>query len=213
MTQPATPSNAGSHRARQTRCHWCGNDPLYVHYHDSEWGVPQHDDDALFEKMVLEGFQAGLSWITVLRKRARFRAVFHNFHIPRVAAMTPDDVERLLRDPGIIRSRGKIQAAINNAGIARELQREFGSLDAYFWEFVDGTPVRNEFRHIEELPAKTELSERLAKDLKKRGVKYLGPTSCYAFMQAMGLVNDHLVTCFRYPEVNALSESPPRDRA
>lgn len=196
MTQPATPEQTGL-----TRCDWCGKDPLYVHYHDAEWGVPQHDDDALFEKMVLEGFQAGLSWITVLRKRKRFRAVFHNFQIPRVAQMGEEDVARLVQDAGIIRSRGKIEAAINNARIARDLQQEFGSLDAYFWSWVDGKPIRNRYRYLEEVPAKTDLSEKMARDLKKRGVKYLGPTSCYAFMQAMGLVNDHLVSCFRYEEV------------
>ncbi|WP_137151069.1 DNA-3-methyladenine glycosylase I [Devosia sp. FKR38] len=180
------------------RCPWAGDDPLYRHYHDQEWGRPVVSDTRLFEKICLEGFQSGLSWITILRKRENFRAAFHGFDIPRVAAMTEADVERLLGDAGIIRHRGKIVATIHNAGKALELQREFGSLAAYFWRFE----TRPEHRPDDlswpalRLLAQTDASRALSKDLRKRGFKFVGPTTCYAFMQAMGLVNDHTDDCF-----------------
>ncbi|HLV84425.1 MAG TPA: DNA-3-methyladenine glycosylase I [Devosia sp.] len=180
------------------RCPWAGDDALYRHYHDAEWGRPVLSDTRLFEKICLEGFQSGLSWITILRKRERFRAVFHGFDIARVAAMDEADIARLLTDPGIIRHRGKIAATINNAARALEIQREFGSLAAYFWGFE----TRPEHRPDDlswaalRLLAQTDASRALSKDLRKRGFKFVGPTTCYAFMQAMGLVNDHTEDCF-----------------
>jgi len=187
------------------RCPWAGSDALYRHYHDREWGRPVTADTRLFEKICLEGFQSGLSWITILRKRERFRAVFHGFDIARVASMNEGDVERLLADPGIIRHRGKIEATINNARRALELQKEFGSLAAYFWGFETKPEHRPDDLSWESLRAlaQTEASQRLSKDLRKRGFKFVGPTTCYAFMQAMGLVNDHVEGCFCRAEVEA----------
>ena len=178
------------------RCSWAGEDPLYQAYHDREWGRPVASDTRLFEKICLEGFQAGLSWITILRKREHFREVFHGFDLHAVAAMSGDDVERLLADARIIRHRGKIEAAINNAGRALELQREFGSLAAYFWRFEPRADERTELVSRETIPAETAASKALSKDLRKRGFRFVGPTTCYAFMQAMGLVNDHVEGCF-----------------
>lgn len=180
------------------RCSWAGADPLYRHYHDNEWGRPVADDSRLFEKLCLEGFQSGLSWITVLRKRERFREVFLGFDIPRVAMMSDADIDRLLQDPGIIRHRGKIASTINNASRALELQKEFGSLAAYFWRFEprpDERPAQVT-REVVYAMAQTEASKALSKDLRKRGFTFVGPTTCYAFMQAMGLVNDHIEGCF-----------------
>lgn len=180
-----------------TRCPWCGDDPLYVAYHDDEWGRPLHDDIRLFELLILEGAQAGLSWITVLRKREAYRVAFEGFDPVRVAAYTEADVERLLANPGIVRNRLKILSAIRNARGVLDLQREFGSFDAYLWGYVGGVPVRNAWRTLADLPARTPLSDRLAKDLKKRGFNFVGSTICYAFLQSAGLVNDHLAGCFR----------------
>jgi DNA-3-methyladenine glycosylase I len=188
------------------RCSWAGSDPLYRHYHDNEWGRPVADDSRLFEKLCLEGFQSGLSWITVLRKRERFREVFLGFDIPRVAMMSDADIDRLLQDPGIIRHRGKIASTINNASRALELQKEFGSLAAYFWRFEprpDERPAQV-IREVVYAMAQTEASKALSKDLRKRGFTFVGPTTCYAFMQAMGLVNDHFEDCFCRAEVEAL---------
>lgn len=185
------------------RCPWAGDDALYRHYHDREWGRPVTNDTRLFEKVCLEGFQSGLSWITILRKRERFREVFHGFDIPKVAAMTEADIERLLQDTGIIRHRGKIAATINNAKRALELQREFGSLAAYFWRFEtrpEHRPTDLSWESLRQL-AQTDASVRLSKDLRKRGFNFVGPTTCYAFMQAMGLVNDHMQDCFCRSEV------------
>jgi DNA-3-methyladenine glycosylase I len=190
------------------RCPWAGSDPLYRHYHDREWGRPVTSDTRLFEKICLEGFQSGLSWITILRKRERFREVFHGFDLARVAAMDETDIESLLLDPGIIRHRGKIAATINNAARALELQQEFGSLAAYFWRFetpADQRPSDLRWEAVRQL-AQTEQSHRLSKDLRKRGFRFVGPTTCYAFMQAMGLVNDHTVDCFCRAEVEAERE-------
>ncbi|MEO5808196.1 DNA-3-methyladenine glycosylase I [Devosia sp.] len=187
------------------RCIWPGADPLYIQYHDMEWGRPVTSDTRLFEKICLEGFQAGLSWITILRKRQRFREVFHGFNIPRVAAMTDEDVDRLLLDPGIIRHRGKIVAAINNASRAMEVQKEFGSLAAYFWSFephLETRPTTITHASVLAMPH-TEASRALSKDLRKRGFNFVGPTTCYAFMQAMGLVNDHIQGCFCRAECEA----------
>jgi DNA-3-methyladenine glycosylase I len=183
------------------RCPWCGDDPLYVDYHDVEWGVPQHDDRVLFEFLLLEGAQAGLSWITVLRKRENYRLAFGGFDPRCVAAFGDADVARLLGDSGIVRNRAKIAAAIGNARAYLEVQNNFDSFDRYLWRFVDGIPVQNAWRQLSEVPAQTPLAESLSKDLRQRGFKFVGPTICYAFMQAVGLVNDHLETCHRHAEL------------
>ena len=187
--------------AQQVRCAWTGEDPLMIAYHDAEWGVPLHDDRKLFEFLVLEGAQAGLSWQTVLRKRENYRKAFHGFDVDRVARYVQKDVARLLGDAGIIRNRQKIEAAINNAQRFLEVQAEFGTFDAYVWQFVGGMPIRNAWRSVKELPAKTPEAEAMSRDMKKRGFKFVGPTICYAHMQATGMVNDHVVDCFRYSEV------------
>lgn len=191
-----------STQAELKRCSWPGNDALYMHYHDREWGRPVVDDRRLFEKICLEGFQSGLSWLTILKKRENFRAAFHGFEIARVAAMNERDIERLLGDAGIIRHRGKIASTINNARQALLLIEEFGSLAAYFWSFE---PEREAGRSVVsgQIPAETEVSKRMSKDLRKRGFSFVGPTTCYAFMQAMGLVNDHVDDCFCRAEAEA----------
>ncbi len=177
----------------KNRCWWCGDDPLYMHYHDTEWGKPVHDDTRLFEKICLEGFQAGLSWITILRKRDNFRAAFDGFDYHKIRTYSESDINRLLNDAGIIRHRGKIEATINNAGCAVEMEAEFGSLGAYFWTFKP--KVDNVLQSREDAVSETPESRSLSKDLKKRGWKFVGPTTCYAFMQAMGMVNDHIDGC------------------
>ncbi len=182
------------------RC-WGNNDPLLAEYHDREWGVPLHDDRKIFEFLVLEGMQAGLSWMTILRKRENFRRAFAGFDPRRVARFTGRDVKRLLADAGIIRNGLKIEAALNNARRFLEVQREFGSFDRYIWGFVDGRPVRNRFRRLSDLPARTPLSDAISKDLKARGFTFVGSTITYAHMQATGMVNDHLLSCFRYGRV------------
>jgi len=186
---------------KMERCAWAGDQPDYVIYHDEEWGRPVTDDNRLFEKLCLEGFQSGLSWLTVLRKRERFRKQFRNFEIARVAKMTPGDVERLLQDPGIIRHRGKIESAINNARHALAIQKEFGSLAAYVWGFEPEPGKAPDAPGT--IMSETEASRALSKDLKKRGFSFVGPTTVYAFMQAMGLVNDHYVHCFCRAECEA----------
>ncbi|MFC5524194.1 DNA-3-methyladenine glycosylase I [Rhodanobacter ginsengisoli] len=184
--------------AEPTRCHWATSDALLRDYHDTEWGVPLHDDRRLFEFLVLEGAQAGLSWRTVLAKRERYREVFHQFEIARVAAMTDRELDKLLLDPGIIRNRLKVSSTRDNAIVALAVIEEFGSLDAYLWSFVDGKPLRNRWRGMGEVPASTELSDRMSKTLKKRGFRFVGSTICYSLLQATGMVNDHLVGCFRH---------------
>ena len=180
----------------KSRCWWCGDDALYQHYHDTEWGRPVHDDRVLFEKICLEGFQAGLSWITILRKRENFRAAFDNFNCDKVAKYNNSDVERLLQDAGIIRHRGKIEATINNAACALELIAERGSLSDYVWSFAPEAHKRSGNGVMRgEIPTQTPESAALSKDLRKRGWKFVGPTTCYAFMQAMGMVNDHIKGC------------------
>ena len=183
------------------RCPWAGDDPLMQAYHDQEWGVPLHDDRALFELLTLEGAQAGLSWRTVLHRRQGYREVFDNFDIQRIAAYTPADIEARRADPRIIRNRAKIQSTVGNARAALRAIDELGSLGALIWSFVDGRPQRNAFRTLDDIPAETDVSRAMSRELKRRGFKFVGPTICYAFMQAAGLVNDHLVTCFRYHEV------------
>jgi DNA-3-methyladenine glycosylase I len=180
------------------RCPWAGDDPLMQAYHDHEWGTPLHDDRKLFEFLCLEGAQAGLSWRTVLAKRARYRQVFHDFEIARVAAMSDRQLEKLLLDPGIIRNRLKLTATRDNARTALDVIGEHGSLDRYLWSFVDGAPIRNHWQNASQVPASTPLSERMSKELKKRGFRFVGNTICYALMQATGMVDDHLVSCFRY---------------
>ena len=180
----------------QPRCRWCGTDPLYVAYHDDEWGRPVHDDTRLYEKLCLEGFQAGLAWITILRKREAFRAAFSGFDIPTVAAFDDDDVARLLGDAGIVRHRGKITAAISNAARAQELIDEAGSLDAHLWSFAPEARPRR-VASFGEVPATSPESTALSKDLKRRGWRFVGPTTVYAFMQSMGMVDDHLAACWR----------------
>lgn len=184
------------------RCAWAGNDPLYIAYHDSEWGVPVHDDRALFEFLILEGAQAGLSWITILRKREAYRAAFAGFDAAAVAAYDDAKLAELLANPGIVRNRLKIQSAVTNARAFLRVQEEFGSFDAYIWRFVDGRPRRNAWRALSEVPAETPESRALSKDLIRRGFRFVGPTIMYAHMQATGMVNDHVVDCFRYAEVS-----------
>jgi DNA-3-methyladenine glycosylase I len=184
-----------------TRCQWAGDDPLYQAYHDTEWGVPLHDDRALFEFVILEGAQAGLSWITILRKRAAYRSAFDGFDPATVAGYDEHKQAELLGNAGIIRNRQKIAAAVRNAQAFLAIQESFGSFDAYIWRFVDGQPTINAWRSLAEVPAQTPASQAMSKDLIKRGFTFVGPTICYALMQAVGMVNDHIVDCFRYAEV------------
>ena len=183
------------------RCDWAGSEPLYIAYHDLEWGVPQHDDRALFEMLVLEGAQAGLSWSTILRKRDNYRVAFDHFDPGKVAKYQADKVADLLKDEGIVRNRLKIEAAIQNAKALLLVQREYGSFNQYIWGFVGGSPIVNHWKTLREIPAQTPESQAMSKDLKVRGFKFVGPTICYAFMQAVGMVNDHIVSCFRYSEI------------
>ena len=188
-----------------TRCAWAGTDPLYVAYHDQEWGVPVHEDRVLFEFLILEGAQAGLSWMTILKKRENFRAAFDQFDPQVVARYDERKVAELLANPGIIRNRLKIEAAIQNARALLNVNEEFGSFDAYIWRFVGGRPKVNAWKTMQEIPAQTEEARTLSKDLLQRGFKFVGPTICYAHMQATGMVNDHTVDCFRYQEINLLA--------
>ena len=186
----------------KSRCSWCGDDPLYVVYHDTEWGVPVHDDRKMFEMLLLETFQAGLSWITVLKKRERFRVRFKQFDPVQVAQMTDRELQELLSDKGIIRNRQKIFAARKNAQAFLETAQEFGSFCSYLWTFVGHRPIVNRWSEINELPSRSALSEVISKDLKRRGFQFLGPTVVYAHLQAAGLVNDHLISCFRHGELS-----------
>ncbi len=188
-----------------TRCVWAGTDPLYVAYHDQEWGVPVHEDRVLFEFLILEGAQAGLSWMTILKKRENFRAAFDQFDPQAVARYDERKVAELLANPGIIRNRLKIEAATQNARALLNVNEEFGSFDAYIWGFVGGRPKVNAWKTMQEIPAQTEEARALSKDLLQRGFKFVGPTICYAHMQATGMVNDHTVDCFRYQEINRLA--------
>ncbi|MDA3915137.1 DNA-3-methyladenine glycosylase I [Oleiagrimonas sp.] len=183
------------------RCPWAAQSEIERDYHDHEWGVPLHDDRKLFEFLCLEGAQAGLSWRTVLQKRARYRQVFHEFGIAKVAAMTDRDLQRRLEDPGIIRNRMKVHAFRDNARVALAVIDAYGSLDQYFWSFVDGSPALNRWQDSSQVPATTPVSEHMSKILKNRGFRFVGPTICYAFMQATGMVNDHLTGCFRHRQV------------
>ena len=188
-----------------TRCAWAGDDPLYIAYHDLEWGTPVHDDRKLFEFLILEGAQAGLSWSTILRKREGYRRAFAGFDPVQVARFDEERVRELLTDPGIVRNRRKIEAAVANARAFLKVQEECGSFDAFAWQFVGGAPIQNRWRLLAELPAHTPASQAMSKDLLRRGFRFVGPTICYAFMQAVGMVNDHQVDCFRYAQIRALS--------
>jgi DNA-3-methyladenine glycosylase I len=185
------------------RCTWPGADPLYIAYHDEEWGAPLRDDRALFEMLVLEGAQAGLSWITILRKRDNYRRAFDGFEPAKIARYTPKKIERLMQDEGIIRNRLKIEGTVLSARAWLKLMEEGSGFSAFLWDFVGGEPIVNQFKQGDRLPAETDISRRLSKELKRRGFKFVGPTIVYAFMQAVGMVNDHLVTCYRHPDFSA----------
>jgi len=185
----------------KTRCEWCGELPIYVKYHDEVWGVPVHDDNILFEMLILEGAQAGLSWLTVLKKRENYKLAFDNFNPKIIAEYSQSKIDELMNNPEIIRNELKINSTIRNAKVFLEIQKEFGSFDKFIWNFVNGKPLVNCFNSLSEIPAKTEISDLLSKDLKKRGCNFVGSTICYAFMQAVGMVNDHTMNCFRYNEL------------
>ncbi|MER3319774.1 MAG: DNA-3-methyladenine glycosylase I [Allomuricauda sp.] len=186
---------------KKHRCGWCEGDPLYEAYHDEEWGVPVKDDETLFEFLILETFQAGLSWITILRKRDNFRKAFDHFDYKKIANYNQTKIDSLLQDAGIIRNKLKVNATVSNAIAFMEVQKEFGSFSKYIWDFVDGRPIKNEWENYKDAPATTELSTAISKDLKQRGFKFVGSTVIYAHMQATGMVNDHEINCFRYHEV------------
>ncbi len=187
------------------RCQWAGTNELMIAYHDDEWGVPVHDDRTLFEFLILEGAQAGLSWSTVLNKRENYRKLFDNFDYAKIARYKQAKIEKLLHNPGIIRNKLKVNAAVVNAKAFIEVQKEFGSFDRYIWRFTDGKPIRNKPKTLKDIPARTGISDDMSKDLKKRGFKFIGSTICYAFMQAVGMVNDHTTDCFRHKKINKLS--------
>jgi DNA-3-methyladenine glycosylase I len=186
------------------RCAWTGTDALMIEYHDKEWGVPLHADRKLFEFLVLDAFQAGLSWSTILKKRENFRTALDNFDPVRIANYKQTKIDELLQDAGIIRNKAKINATVKNARAFLEVQKEFGTFDKYIWQFVGYRPIVNKWKNIAEIPAKSAIAETMSADLKKRGFSFVGPTICYAFMQAAGMVNDHEVSCFRYEEINQL---------
>jgi DNA-3-methyladenine glycosylase I len=187
------------------RCDWCGTEPIYVDYHDKEWGVPVHDDRMHFEMLILDGAQAGLSWITILKRRDSYREAFDNFDAVKVSRYDDKKVEKLLTNPGIIRNRLKVNSAVKNAQAFLKIQEEFGSFDDYIWQFVNHKTIQNKWKKMSELPAKTAESDAMSKDLKKRGFSFVGSTICYAYMQAAGMINDHITNCFRYKEVKKLS--------
>jgi|LGOV01.1.fsa_nt_gb DNA-3-methyladenine glycosylase I len=200
-----TPNSIGETRyvvplTFKNRCSWCSDDPLYIAYHDLEWGVPVHDDQKLFEMLTLEGAQAGLSWLTILKKRHNYRLAFDNFEISTIANYNQSKIDKLMADTGIVRNRLKIESVIKNARGVLEIQHEFGSFDTFLWSYVDSVPIKNQWKDLTDLPAKTELSTLLSKDLKKRGFNFIGPTICYSLMQAIGMVNDHLMDCFRFEQ-------------
>jgi DNA-3-methyladenine glycosylase I len=186
------------------RCEWCGTEDIYVDYHDKEWGVPVHDDKLHFEMIILDGAQAGLSWITILKRREGYRKAFDNFDVSKVAVYNDKKIEKLLDDSGIIRNRRKVKSAVQNAKAFLKIQKEFGSFDNYIWQFVNYKTISNKWKKMNELPAKTIESDKMSKDLKKRGFSFVGSTICYAYMQAAGMVNDHTTDCFRYKEISKL---------
>lgn len=187
------------------RCEWCGSEGIYVDYHDNEWGVPVHDDRSHFEMIILDGAQAGLSWITILKRREGYRKAFDNFDVKKVARYSDKKIQKLLTDPGIIRNRLKVTSAVENAKAFLKIQEDFGSFDSYIWQFVNGKTIHNKWENIIDIPAKTPESDAMSRDLKKRGFSFVGSTICYAYMQAAGMVNDHSVDCFRYKQVKKMS--------
>ena len=199
-------SKLGSRKNMKRRCEWCGNDPLYVAYHDDEWGVPVHDDQRLFEMLTLEGAQAGLSWLTILKKREGYRKAFHGFDYEKIAAYSQRDITRLLANSGIVRNRLKIESVVKNARGVLAVKEDFGTLDAFLWRYVDGTPRQNAWKSVADLPPRTAQSDAISKKLKRRGFNFVGPTICYAFMQAVGMVNDHTTDCYRYREIKAAQQ-------
>lgn len=188
------------------RCGWCEGDELYEAYHDNEWGVPVYEDDTIFEFLILETFQAGLSWITVLRKRENFRKAFDNFDYKKIATYSEEKIQELLQNPGIIRNKLKVRATVTNAKAFMEVQKEYGTFSKYIWDFVDGSPIQNDIKNHKNAPATTAISDKLSKDLKKKGFKFVGSTVLYAHMQATGMVNDHEISCFRHSEVKDLEK-------
>lgn len=186
------------------RCEWCGDDPLYMKYHDQEWGVPVHTDKKLFEFLILEGAQAGLSWITVLKKRKNYKEVFDNFDFNKIAKYKEKKIQSLLKNEGVIRNQLKIRSAVINANAFIQVRKEFGTFNKFIWSYVDNKPIVNSWKTLKEIPAKTSLSDTISKDLKQRGFKFVGSTICYAYMQAIGMVNDHITTCYRYHELNRI---------
>ena len=188
------------------RCAWVPNDDLYILYHDKEWGVPQYDDQKLFELLILEGAQAGLSWSTILKKRENYRYAFNNFDAKIIAGYDNTRIQKLLNNPGIIRNKLKIESTIQNAKAFLDIKKKYGSFNEYIWSFVNYKPINNTFKVIGELPTKTEISDKMSKDLKKQGFKFVGSTICYAFMQAVGMVNDHTLDCFRYIQVSSINK-------
>ncbi len=189
---------------RKYRCEWAGEEEQMRDYHDKEWGVPVHDDRELFELLILEGAQAGLSWATILKRREGYRKAFANFNVNKVAQFTEEDFDRLIEDKGIVRNKLKVKSAINNARRFIEVQKEFGTFNEFIWSFIDYKPINNQFKSLSEIPASTPLSEKISKDLKKRGFNFIGPTICYAYMQSIGMVNDHIVSCFCYNTISKL---------
>ena len=190
-----------SQTKHQDRCSWCGEDALYVAYHDLEWGVPLHDDQKLFEFLILEGAQAGLSWLTILKKRDAYRKAYYKFNVKKVARFNSRSIERLINNAGIVRNRLKIEASIDNARAFLEVQEEFGSFDNFIWQYVDHQPRQNRWRQLKDIPVSTNESTQMSKELQQRGFRFVGPTICYAYMQAVGMVNDHVTSCFRHKQV------------
>ncbi len=184
------------------RCEWASSNPLETKYHDEEWGVPVHDDRLLFEMLILEGAQAGLSWVTILKKRAGYLEAFDQFDIQKIATYSDKKIAQLLENPNIVRNKLKVNATVVNAKCVLEIQQEYGSFDAYIWSFVNGKPIQNQWQQLSDVPSKTDVSDKMSKSLKKKGFKFIGSTTCYAFMQAVGMVNDHVVSCFRYSEIS-----------
>jgi DNA-3-methyladenine glycosylase I len=191
---------------KKSRCEWCESDPLYIAYHDEEWGIPVHDDRHLFEMLLLEGAQAGLNWLTILKKRENYRKAFHAFDPEKIAKYSQRDIQRLLNDPGIVRNRLKIESTIKNARGVLDIIQEFGSFSSFLWRYVNNRPRQNAWKSLRDLPARTEQSDMVSNDLKKRGFNFIGSTICYAFMQSVGMVNDHIVGCFRYAEVKKMAQ-------
>ncbi len=189
----------------KNRCKWCGSDPLYIAYHDDEWGIPVYDDRHLFEMLILEGAQAGLSWLIILKKRENYRKAFHAFDYEKIATYSQRNIKRLLANSGIVRNRLKIESVIRNARGVLGIREEFGTLDSFLWRYVDGIPRQNAWKSMAQLPSRTEQSDMMSKDLKRRGFNFVGPTICYAFMQTVGMVNDHTTECFRYKEIGELA--------